>query len=172
MLLGDLGELVADEGAQLFRIFQDLGELRDRCFQLAALLLELNSTESRQPAERHLEDVVGLDLRELEDFHQPGASVGRVVRCPDDRDHVVDVENGDQQAFDQMETFLGLGAGELRPAPGYLVAVLEIDGKQISQCQSPRLTVDQGDRIDREVVLDLGQFVKLLHDGVWIEAGS
>src|SRR3954470_24136215 len=66
VLLGDLSELIAHQSTQLLGVFQDFGELGDSGFQLATLGLQLDPAESRKSAQRHLEDVVGLDLRQLE----------------------------------------------------------------------------------------------------------
>ena len=62
MPLGDLSKLVADKGPELRRIVQNLSELGDRRLQLVPFGLELDPAESREPPERHLEDVVGLCL--------------------------------------------------------------------------------------------------------------
>ena len=79
MLLRDFRELVANQRAQLLGIFQDLGELGDGRLQLAPLGLELDAAESSEPAQRHLEDVIGLDLRQVEHVHEPGAGLSRVI---------------------------------------------------------------------------------------------
>ena len=71
VLLGYLGELVADQRPELLRIVQDLSELGYRRLQLVAFRLELDPAESSQPAERHFENVVGLYLGKLEHLHQP-----------------------------------------------------------------------------------------------------
>ena len=63
----------------------------------------------------------------------------------------------------------GLPARERGAPPGDLVAVLEVDGEQVAQGQGPRLAVDQGDGVDGEVVLDLGQPVELLQERVGVE---
>ena len=63
VLPSDLSELVADERSELLGVVQDLGELGDGRFQLVPFRLELDPTEAREPAERHLENVIRLGLR-------------------------------------------------------------------------------------------------------------
>ena len=59
--------------------------------------------------------------------------------------------------------------GELGPPAGHLVAVLQVDREQLAQGQGAGLTLDQRHRVDREVVLHLGQPVELVEQRVGIE---
>ena len=93
VLLSDLGQLVADQGPQFLGAVQDRGQLGDLGRQAVPLGLQLDGGEPGQPAQRHLQDVVGLDLGQLEHLDQPRPGLGDVVAAADDRDHVVDVDD-------------------------------------------------------------------------------
>jgi hypothetical protein len=73
------------------------------------------------------------------------------------RDHVVDVENRYQQAFDEVQAVLSFTAGEIGAASGDVVPVPEVNRQQVAEGQGTRLAVNQSDGIDGVVVLDLGQ---------------
>src|SRR5699024_6264132 len=71
--------------------------------QLRLLVLELDARELREPAQAQLEDVVGLECREVEDLHEaPTRGLGVVGRA-DDLDDLVDVEDRDEEAVDEVE---------------------------------------------------------------------
>ena len=73
--------------------------------QLVLLAADLHFLQARQLAQPGLEDVVGLLLAELEARHQH--RLGLVLGA-DDADHLVEVEEGDQQAFQQVQAALDL----------------------------------------------------------------
>ena len=99
----NLGELVGDHLAEADRVTEDRLELGDRLAELAHLLVELRAPEPGQPAEGHVEDVVGLLLAEGERFGHEGAPGGRaVVGGPDHGDHLVEHVEGLQQPLDDV----------------------------------------------------------------------
>ncbi len=66
VLVADRHELLADDGHQRVALAQDPVQLLDRRLELLAFLVELLAAELREAAERHVEDVVRLDLGEVE----------------------------------------------------------------------------------------------------------
>ena len=80
--------------------------------QLVLLLLQLDPGELGQLPQPQFQDVVGLDLGEVEDGHQPGPGRGGVVRGADDLDDLVDVHDGDEEALDQVQAVLLLAQAE------------------------------------------------------------
>ena len=62
---------------------EDRLELGDRGPQLGELGLEVDAGQAGEPAERHVEDVLGLDLAELERLgHEAGPGGRRGPRWP------------------------------------------------------------------------------------------
>ncbi len=106
----------------------------------------------RQPAQRGVQDVGGLDLGQLELLHQAVLGGLGVLAGPDQLDHPVDVEQGDQQALDEVQPLLALAAAELRAAGDDLVAVAQEDLEQ-------RLRVDAHLALDDQprAVLAVGE---------------
>ena len=86
-LLLDGGHLGLDDAPQLHRVGQDRRELGDALAQLAELGLEVDAGEPGEAGERHVEDVLGLHLGELERRRdEPAPGVGLVVGGPDGGD--------------------------------------------------------------------------------------
>ncbi len=113
MGLGDVGELAGDGAAQQLLVGEDGLELLDEALELVALGLELDARELREPAQLELEDVLGLDLGEVEDVDEAGARGGGVVAAADQLDDLVDVEDRDEQALDEVQPVLALAEPEL-----------------------------------------------------------
>ena len=103
--LADLAQLVLDDLAQLGRALEDRLELGDRLPQLGQLVLELGATETREPPEGHVEDVVGLDLAELvRARHQSLPRRVAIGRTTDEGDDLVDLVDRLEQALDDVRT--------------------------------------------------------------------
>ena len=97
-------------------------------------------------------------------------ALGGVVGRADQLDDLVDVEDRDQQALDQVEPVGGLGTAVGR-APAYDVeAVVEEHLEHVLEPERPRLAVDQRDGVDAEGVLHRGQPVELLEQRLGDEA--
>jgi hypothetical protein len=104
----DVGELVATTLRQQGVVLQERRQLAiassSSVFSLSSSSL-LNFVSRPQ---RHLEDVVGLHLREVEDRHAGARAPARVVAAADDRDDLVDVEDRDEQALDEVQAVAAL----------------------------------------------------------------
>ena len=171
VLLGDLGELVADDAAQHDRVAEDLEQRGDGGAQLGELGLELLDLERDQAAQLHVQDVAGLHVGEAEPVHQRRARDGDVGGGADDPDDLVDVGEREQQALDQVRALLGLAQPVARPAGHDVGAVLEEDLEQLLEAERPRLAVDERDVVDAEGLLQRRQAVELAEDGLRVEAG-
>ena len=77
--LGDVGQLAGDQLAQPARRLQDRGQLGDLGLQRLPLPLQLEPVVPGQPAQRRVQDVLGLDRGQVEDRHQPLLGRGGVV---------------------------------------------------------------------------------------------
>jgi len=169
-VLGDVGQLtghhVAEQGVGL----DDPGQLRDGVAQRLLLGLQLEAGEPGEPAQRHLEDVVGLRLRQVEDRHQPLAGRGRVVAGPDHLDDLVDVQDGDEQPVDEVQPLLGLRAPVQAAATYDVEAVRDVDLEQVLEAERAGLAVDQRHVVDPEGLLERRQLVELVEDRLGVEA--
>ncbi len=161
-LLSDLRELVFDDLPPPGRVGEDRLEIGDPLVELRQFGTQLVDLERREPAKRHVEDGVRLDLGELEPLDQPAAGVGRVGRTADDRHDLVDVVDGDDEAFEDVGTGLGLIEPELRPALDDLHLVVEVVPDHLGDVQRPGNPVDQGDHVVADAVLKWGQLVELV----------
>ena len=170
VLLGDVGELVGDDLPQQLLVGQDRVELLDRALELALLLLQLQLAEPGEAPQRHVEDVVGLHLGEVEDRDQALLGGCGVVGAADHLDDLVDVEDRDQQAVDEVQPVRRLGAAERRATAYDVEAVAEEDLEHLLEAQRARLAVDEGDGVDAEGVLERGLAVELLEDRLGDEA--
>ena len=168
--LRDLGQLVRDHLAEQGLVAEDRVEVLDDPLQLGLLLLQLDAGELREAAQRHLEDVVGLGLGEVEDLHQPLAGHRRVVAGADQLDDLVDVEDRGDQAVDEVQPVGGLGAAEHRAASYDVEAVPEEDLEELLEPERAGLPVDQRDGVDAERVLHRRLPVELLEQRLGVEA--
>ncbi len=170
VFLGHLGQLARDDLAQFGLGGEDLGELGDLVAQRLLLAVELQLVVAGQAAQRRFEDVGGLDVGEVEHLHQPGPRLRGVVRGTDDLDDLVDVEQRDDQAVDQVQALFTLAPPVLRPTPHDLQPVVHIDLQQLTQPERARLAVDEGDVVDAERLLHRRQPVELLQHRLGDEA--
>ncbi len=87
----------------------------------------------------------------------------RVVAGADEADDLVDVQEGDEEALDQVVGAVALlAAAELTAAAHDVEAVVEIDLEEFLEAQGERLTVHQRHVVDAEGLLHRRQLVELL----------
>ena len=99
VLVLDRGEFLGqDRPAQFFGIENRL-EFCDVRHQVVVLRTELVCFQSGETTQRHVEDVVRLDLRQLERRHEGAPGVLNIFRVADDLDDLVDVVESDQQTL-------------------------------------------------------------------------
>ncbi len=161
VLLGDLRQLRGDQLAQLRVGVQDARQLLDLARQPVALGLQLDAVELGQAAQRRVEDVLGLDLRQAEAPDQRLLGLRRVLAGADEPDDLVDVDQRDEQALDQVQPVAPLAAPELAAPPHHLEAVVDVDLKQLAQAHRQRLPVDERHVVDAEGLLHRRQLVEL-----------
>ena len=107
--VADRDELLANHAHQHVALRQHALELLDCGLELLALLVELVAAELREAAERHVEDVVRLDLGELERLrHQRVAGRGAILRRADRLHDGVDHVERLHEALDDVQPRLRL----------------------------------------------------------------
>ncbi|OQC41772.1 MAG: hypothetical protein BWX64_00674 [Acidobacteria bacterium ADurb.Bin051] len=162
--LPDLGELALDLGEQQGVGAEDRAQAIDELEQLAVLVDELLPLEAGEALETHLEDRLGLHLREAEDAHQSLAGDRRGLARADRRDHLVEDVERLEQPLDDVRPVLGLAQVEPGPADDHRLAVIEEMDEQLAEGEDPRLVVDDREQDDPERRLHLGELVELVED--------
>ncbi len=114
--------------------------------------------------EAHVEDRLRLLGRELESLYQPLPGGVGILRAADQRDHLVEVVERDQQALEDVGASLGPAQLELRAAGNHLALMSDVVLDHLLERKRLRHPVDQGDHVDPERGLHLGVLVELVED--------
>ena len=124
--VGDLLELVLDQPHDPALVAEDLPQLLDALDDVLVLGADLVALQRGQLAQAHLDDRVGLDLRQLELVHDRLARRVAVARGANGADDLVEVVERDQQAFEDVRAALLLGQLVLRPANDDLALMADV----------------------------------------------
>src|SRR5882762_7213847 len=124
---------------------EDLLALLDELADFPELLLELGDLEGGEARQPHVEDFRRLLFGQLEALAQAGVRARRVLRLADDLDDLVDVVDGDLQAFEDVLAVLRALELELGAADDDGVAMLDEVLEQLLQVHLLRRAVDQGE---------------------------
>ena len=125
VLLLQLGQLVLDDREDAGRVGEDVLELGDLLDDREVLVLDLLALEGGQAGQSHVEDRLGLEVRQLEPRHQVRLGLLDVGRLADRLDDLVEVVEGDLEALEDVSPGPGLAEVELRAAPDDLAAVVD-----------------------------------------------
>ena len=124
-----LGQLVLDDREDARRVGEDVLELGDELDDREVLVLDLLALEGGEAGEPHVEDRLGLRLRQAEPRHQVRARRVDVVRAADRLDHRVEVVERDLEALEDvgpcarlLEVELGAPADDLAAVVGVVAA--------------------------------------------------
>ncbi len=173
LALDDLGAPLIPIG---FRIGADLGgdelaqprlALEERLELLALggesllLLADLQLLELRQVPQPRVEDLLGLLVRELEALHQHRL---RLVLAADDADHLIEIEEGDEQAIEDVQPLRHLLQAVLQAPRDGGGTKLEPLGEDLLQSHHARTAVEGNDvEIDAVVALEIGGHEQVVH---------
>ena len=150
VLLLDLPELVLDDLQHQPLARQDLAEARDVLQDVPVFLEDLFALQPGQPLQTHVQDRLGLDVREREGRRQPRARLGRRRRAPDQRHHLVEVVESDLEPFQDVGPGLGLGQVVARAPHDDLLAVQDEVLQNLLEVQQLGAVVDDGEEDDPE----------------------
>ena len=129
--------------------------------QLGPLGRELHLLELAQVAQAEIEDRLGLPVGQLEPRHQRRL---RLVLLADDPDHLVEVEEGLEIAFEDLEPVHDLGEAMARAADQHLHAVGEEGLQRLGQAHHPRHAGGiENIQVERQPDLELALAEQLLH---------
>ena len=114
------------------------------------LFLDLVALEGGEVAQAQVDDGLGLLVAEAEARHE--AHLGRlgVLARADDADDLVEVGDGDQQAFQDVGPLLGLVQLELGPPDDDFLLVRDVVAQHLAEREGPRHPVGQGQHVDAE----------------------
>ena len=146
----DLGQFVLDDLPEFFLGGQDALQHFDGLDDFLVLVLDLLDFQIGQLAQLHFQDGLGLDGRKLEILDEGCLGVLGGLGGPDGLDDLVQVVEGDAQAFQDMGALLGLVQVKPGAADDHFLAVFQVVVEQAFQVQDARLAVDQGQHDDAE----------------------
>ena len=119
------------------------------------LFAQLACFQRSEATQWHVEDVCCLDFAELEALPQGRFGRAYVLGSPDDLDHLIDVIESDQQPFDDVGTCFVLRQAEAAASFDHLQLMIDVVMNQFAEVQRPWHRIDEGDLVDREVLLEL-----------------
>ena len=141
---------------------EDVVVVGDPRHQVVVLVDDLLALQGRQPAQLHVEDRRRLDLVDLEQVHQAGASVVDRGRCPDQRDDVVEGVERLEVAAQDVRALLRLAQAVGGPTLDDLDLVRDPVADELLEGQRARHAIDEGEHVGAEVVLQLGVLEELV----------
>ena len=119
-------------------------------------------------AQARVQDLLGLLIRELEALHQQRL---RLVLAADDADHLVQIQEGDQQPIEDVQTLADLVQPVPQAARDGRGAELEPLAKDLLQAHHARAAVERDDvEIDAVVALQVGGGEQVVHELHQIDA--
>ena len=153
----ELAELVADDPEHALGVGEDVLQLGDRLDDRDVLVLDLLALERGEAAQLHLEDGVGLDLREAEAGHEVLAGVVHVRRTRgSSRMIAVEVVERGLEALEDVRPVARLLEVELGPPAHDLAAPLDVVLEERLERQRLGLAVDERHDVGVEGQLQRG----------------
>ena len=141
-----------------FLVFLDL--LQD----LFVFFNDLFKLEACEALEFHVQDGLGLYPGQLKLLHEAFPGLCRGLGGTDECHNLVQVVNGNLQAFQDMGAFLGLSQ-QIGGAPDdHRLPVFQEVGEKFLEVQQFRFPVDNGQEDDAETALHCRVFVKMVED--------
>ena len=128
------------------------------------LAADLAGLERGQLRQAQVEDRLGLDHRQPEALDQLVAGALAVGGGADQRDHLVEVLERDQQALEHVRARLALGELVLGAAHDHLALVLDVVADHRAQRERARDAVDERDHVDAEGALHRRVLEELVED--------
>ena len=129
--------------------------------QRLVLAADFHLLQLAQIAQPHVENGVGLHVGELELLHQDGL---RLVLAPDDLDHLVEVEIGDEIAAEHLQAMLDLRQPEFGAAHQHVAAMVEPFAQGFGEAEHPRdAALHQHVHVERDAAFELGELEQQLH---------
>ena len=160
----DFEQLVLDDLVQKPSVVEHALVVRNLLAKLHQLVLDLLPFQADQPTKPHLQDRLGLLVREAEALSQSLSCLLIRLGRPDDRNHLVDVVQGDDVAFQDMFAFLGLCELVARTALDDVFLMKDVVVEHLLEREYARHTINQGQHYDTEADLKLCVLEQLVDD--------
>ena len=94
--------------------------------------------------------MVCLDFREIESSLEAFAGGFDVIGRTDDGNNVIDIENRNEQALNQMHAITTLSKAEVAPTSRDIDSMVKENSEHIFEPQRPWLAINQCNCVDRE----------------------
>ena len=161
-LVPNLHQFLPQNGTQLAFVCQKFLIIGDLLLQLLVFGLQLFPVQTLQGNEPHIADGLGLDVIQIEPFHQ--VLLGVVIGGADNMDDLVNVVLGNEQALQQMCPLLGLAQIVLGSAGQDFLLILEVLVQNLPQGQNFRLllVIHQGQHDNGEIGLQGGLLEEII----------
>lgn len=156
----DFLQIFLNNGCQLGFVGKDPFQFLDERVKRLQAFLDLLPFETRQTAERHIDDGLRLRFAESEARLQLLARIGHVCRRADDLDYLVNMVNRNFQAFIDVRLALGTVKLKLRAPADDVLLMTDIVIKHLPEVEHLRLALDERKHIDCTGILKLGIFVQ------------
>src|SRR5690606_20530843 len=118
----------------------------------------LVTLKAGEPLEFHIQYGLSLKLRKRKPLHEPVFRLEGILGGANERDDVIQVLDGDLQAFQDMCAGFRLAQLEDRPSNHHVPAVLNEGPEHVTQIEYLGLTVMNGKKADPVTFLKLGEF--------------
>lgn len=170
VLLLDPEEVGLDLGEEAGLVLEDRLQAGDLLHEPPVLLQKLLPFQGHEALEAHVQDGLGLGLGEAEAFHEGDAGLGGVLGAADQGDDLVNVVQGDEEAFQDVGPLLRLPELKEAPAAHHLLAVVQVVAHQVQEGEDLGLPVHDGEEVHREGGLEGGVLVELVQDHLGVGA--
>ena len=136
----------------------ELGTLFTQCLVFRADFHFLKLAQIAQP---HVEDGIGLNIAQLEGFHQDGLGL---VLFANNLDYLVEVEIGDQIAAEHLQAMFDFGQAVFRAPQQHFAPVIEPFAQSFGKTKHLRNSAfHQHVHIEGNSAFELGELEKRLH---------
>ncbi len=168
-LFFDRRHLGADDLVAHHRVGEDRFEFDDLGTNVDELSFDVDAAQPGELRQAHLEDVLGLQLAELEGRgDQPGLRSGRIVAGANERDDLIDHVECLEPAVEDVFAPAGLVEPVLRPSSDDIDLMPQVALQRRDEVERSRHAVDQGDHVDPEARLQLGELVQVVEHDVGV----
>ena len=158
----ELADFFFDQEEDLLRVGQQIFQVGDGLQDLGIFIQNLAALQVGQAAQLHIQDGLGLFLRQAEIGHQVLAGGFGRLRFADGLDDGIDMVQGNLQAFQDVSPGFGLCQLKLGAAGDDFLAEIDIILQGFFQADDPGLAVHQRQHVDEEGRLHGGIFVELV----------